>query len=58
MCFCFRTSFPVLLQPVKPGHVGGGGNKCVRFTLVAAPRVKNVTYIKVRQRLESTLFSD
>lgn len=46
--FLARTSFPVLLQPVKPGHSGGGGNKCVRFTLVAAPRVKNVTYIKVR----------
>lgn len=45
--FSVRTSFPVLLQPVKPGHVGGGGSKCVRFTLVAAPRVKNVTYIKV-----------
>lgn len=44
-----RTSFPVLLQPVKPGYPGGGGSKCVRFTLVAAPRVKNVTYIKVRR---------
>ena len=40
----------MVLQPVKPGHVGGGKNKCVRFTLVAAPRVKNVTYIKARLR--------
>ncbi|CBJ29969.1 conserved unknown protein [Ectocarpus siliculosus] len=40
------TSFPVLLQPVRPGYQGGD-NKCVRFTLVAAPRVKNVAYIKL-----------
>lgn len=41
-----RTSFPVLLQPVRRRH-GGRENKCIRFALVAAPHVKNVTYIKV-----------
>lgn len=45
--FSPRTSFPVLLQPVRPGSYHGRQNKCIRFTLVAVPRVKNVTYIKV-----------
>lgn len=50
MCFVDRTPFPVLLQPVKRGHDHGGDKrqKCVQFALVAAPHVKNVTYIKVR----------
>lgn len=44
------TPYPVLLQPVRSGQ-GSATKKCVRMALVAAPHVKNVTYIKVSAAL-------